>query len=98
MYSVGIAYLLWLLSGFGALGFHRFYLGKILTGLLWMFTGGLGMIGSIYDLFTLARQVRDANMQYVFFNEARRRRQEEQNPQQENWRYASDAEYRTIDE
>jgi hypothetical protein len=37
-------------------------------------------------------------MQNVFFNEARRRRQEEQNPQQENWRYASDAQYRTIDD
>ncbi|MDR1107200.1 MAG: NINE protein, partial [Treponema sp.] len=31
MYSVGIAYLLWFLSGFGALGFHRYYLGKIPT-------------------------------------------------------------------
>jgi TM2 domain-containing membrane protein YozV/predicted transcriptional regulator len=62
MYSVGIAYLLWLISGCGALGFHRFYLGKIPTGLLWMFSGGLGMIGSIYDFFTLPGQVREANI------------------------------------
>jgi predicted transcriptional regulator len=62
MYSVGFAYLLWLVSGFGALGFHRFYLGKIPTGLLWMFTGGLGMVGSIYDFFTLRRQVKEANI------------------------------------
>ncbi len=62
MYSVGIAYLLWLLSGFGALGFHRFYLKKIPTGLLWIMTGGLGMIGAIYDFFTLSQQVRDANI------------------------------------
>jgi len=62
MYSVGIAYLLWLLSGFGAAGFHRFYLGKIPTGLLWMFTGGLGMVGSVYDFFTLPGQVREANI------------------------------------
>jgi hypothetical protein len=61
MYSVGLAYLLWFVSGCGALGFHRFYLGKIPTGLLWMFTGGLGMVGSIYDFFTLSRQVREAN-------------------------------------
>ncbi len=61
MYSVSLAYLLWLVSGCGALGFHRFYLGKIPTGLLWMFTGGLGMVGSIYDFFTLGRQVREAN-------------------------------------
>jgi TM2 domain-containing membrane protein YozV/predicted transcriptional regulator len=62
MYSVGIAYLLWFLSGFGALGFHRFYLGKIPTGLLWMFTGGMGMLGSVYDFFTLPGQVREANL------------------------------------
>jgi hypothetical protein len=62
MYSVGLAYLLWLLSGFGALGFHRFYLGKIPSGLLWMFTGGLGMVGSIYDFLTLPGQVREANI------------------------------------
>jgi predicted transcriptional regulator len=62
MYSTLIAYLLWLFSGCGALGFHRFYLGKIPTGLLWMFTGGLGMIGSIYDFFTLPRQVDEANI------------------------------------
>jgi TM2 domain-containing membrane protein YozV len=67
MYSIGIAYLLWLVSGCGALGFHRFYLGKIPTGLLWMFTGGLGMIGSIYDFFTLPSQVREANIRNAIF-------------------------------
>jgi len=61
MYSSGIAYLLWWLSGCGWLGFHRFYLGKIGTGLLWIFTGGLFGIGSIYDLVTLGRQVKEAN-------------------------------------
>jgi len=62
MYSVVIAYILWLLSGFGLAGFHRFYLGKIPTGLLWMFTGGLLGIGSIYDFITLPGQVREANI------------------------------------
>jgi hypothetical protein len=61
MYSLGIAYLLWLISGFGALGLHRFYLGKIGTGILWMCTGGLAGIGSLYDLFTLPFQVKEAN-------------------------------------
>jgi TM2 domain-containing membrane protein YozV len=67
MYSVGLAYLLWLVSGFGALGFHRFYLGKIPSGLLWMCTGGLFAIGSIYDFFTLPRQVREANIRDALY-------------------------------
>lgn len=62
MYNVGVAYLLWLLSGFGALGFHRFYLNKTATGVLWLLTGGLGMFGSVYDFFTLSAQVREANI------------------------------------
>jgi TM2 domain-containing membrane protein YozV/predicted transcriptional regulator len=62
MYSVGLAYLFWFVSGFGALGLHRFYLGKIPSGILWMCTGGLGMIGAIYDFFTLPKQVEEANI------------------------------------
>jgi TM2 domain-containing membrane protein YozV len=62
-YNVGFAYLLWLLSCFGALGFHRFYLGKVGTGFLWIFTGGLFGIGCLYDLATLPKQVREANIQ-----------------------------------
>ncbi|MDR3130498.1 MAG: NINE protein [Treponema sp.] len=67
MYSVGLAYLLWLISGCGLLGFHRFYLGKIPTGLLWMFSGGLFGIGDLYDFFTLARQVEEANIRNAIF-------------------------------
>jgi hypothetical protein len=61
-YSVGVAYLLWLVSGCGALGFHRFYLGKVGTGILWLLTGGMMGIGCIYDAVTLGRQVREANI------------------------------------
>ncbi|MCL2215104.1 MAG: TM2 domain-containing protein [Treponema sp.] len=76
MYNTFIAYLLWFVSGFGALGFHRFYLGKIPTGLLWMFTGGMAMIGSIYDFFTLPNQVREANIRNAILGEAVRRNAE----------------------
>ena len=62
MYNTAIAYLLWFLSGFGALGFHRFYLNKIGSGLIWLLTGGLLMVGSIYDFFTIPAQVREANL------------------------------------
>jgi TM2 domain-containing membrane protein YozV len=57
MKSKGTAYLLWLCSIFGWLGLHRFYLGKIGTGIIWICTGGLCGIGAIYDLFTLGNQV-----------------------------------------
>ena len=61
-YNTAVAYLLWVLGVFGALGFHRFYLRKIPTGLLWLFSGGLGGVGCIYDFFTLPGQVREANI------------------------------------
>lgn len=91
MYNVGLAYLLWFLSGFGALGFHRFYLGKIPTGILWMCTGGLGMIGSIYDFLTLPGQVREANIRNALFDHPRFRG----GPQ---WRYADDGQVRKVHE
>jgi len=68
VYSTIVAYLLWLISGFGALGFHRFYLGKIGSGLLYVLTGGLFGIGCVYDLFTLPLQVREANLRIGWRN------------------------------
>jgi len=61
MKSKGIAYVLWLVSIFGWLGIHRFYLGKIGTGLIWIFTGGVFGIGALIDLFTLGQQVEQYN-------------------------------------
>jgi TM2 domain-containing membrane protein YozV len=63
LYSLPIAYLLWFFSGFGVMGFHRFYLGKPASGLLYMCTGGLFLMGGIYDLFNMNKLVRDANLQ-----------------------------------
>jgi len=96
MYSTGIAYLLWLLSGCGALGLHRFYLGKIPTGLLWMFTGGLGMFGSIYDFFTLPGQVREANFKKALGDQSNRLYRPLGQPDNINVHYANDAQYRVV--
>jgi hypothetical protein len=62
LYKLSIAYFLWFISGFGALGFHRFYLNRFGTGLLWLFTGGLAGIGALFDLFYIPTMVRDENL------------------------------------
>lgn len=50
--------LAWLLLVFlGLLGIHRMYLGKWLTGLLYLCTGGLFGLGYLYDLWTLNEQI-----------------------------------------
>jgi hypothetical protein len=65
-YNLGIAYILWAVSGFGALGLHRFYLGKYGTGALWLLTGGLGMVGAVIDFFRLPSMVKDANLTHRY--------------------------------
>jgi TM2 domain-containing membrane protein YozV len=56
-----MAYLLWLLGLIGLCGIHRFYVGRPLTGLLWLFTGGLLFVGQIIDLFLIPGMVDRAN-------------------------------------
>ena len=48
----------WLLLSFvGLFGIHRMYMGKWLTGILYLLTGGFFLIGIIYDLWTLNDQI-----------------------------------------
>jgi len=96
MYSTGIAYFLWLFSFFGVFGFHRIYLGKIPSGILWMLTGGLFGLGSIYDFFTLPAQVRQANINWAYFNGTRRSANNGQHSGQ--WRNVNDGQSRIINE
>lgn len=54
--------LAWVLLTFlGLFGVHRFYLGKIITGLLYLLTAGLFGIGYIYDYWTLNEQLSAIN-------------------------------------
>ncbi len=56
-YTVG-----WILLTFlGFFGIHRFYMGKWVTGLLWLLTGGLLGIGVVYDFWTLNEQISQKN-------------------------------------
>jgi len=92
MYNLGIAYLLWALSFFGAAGFHRFYLGKIPTGILWLLTGGMAGVGAIYDFFTLPGQVREANIRKAITEDTYRQSINSHQP----WRNISDGQTRLI--
>jgi TM2 domain-containing membrane protein YozV len=59
--------LAWILLTFlGVFGVHRFYLGKWITGLLYLLTGGLFFLGWLYDLWTLNEQVSRANYRDQF--------------------------------
>ena len=52
----------WILLTFlGFFGIHRFYMGKWLTGLVYLLTGGLFTLGYLYDYWTLNDQVAEIN-------------------------------------
>ena len=58
-YDYNIAWLL--LTYLGLLGAHRFYVGKWVTGLVWLCTGGVFGVGYLYDYWTMNEQVSLAN-------------------------------------
>ena len=68
-----IVFFSWILFGAPAyalwLGIHRFYVGKVWTGLLWLLTGGLFFIGVVVDfIMILAGIFKDRDGKYVLYD------------------------------
>lgn len=61
--------LAWVLLTFlGIFGIHRMYMGKWLTGLLYLLTGGLFLLGVLYDFWTLNDQISLKHARRGIFN------------------------------
>lgn len=59
-YDYNIAWLL--LTFLGIFGVHRFYLGKWISGIIWLCTGGFFLLGYLYDYLNLNEIVSEQNM------------------------------------
>lgn len=59
--SLGVSYGLWALCIVGAAGIHRFYLGRWITGIIWLCTWGLFGLGLLIDLIIMPGIVDRAN-------------------------------------
>lgn len=63
MKSKGIAYLLWFFLGWA--GIHRFYVGKVVSGIIYLLSFGLFGFGWFLDLFLLSGYVDTYNALYL---------------------------------
>ena len=61
-YTIG-----WILLTFlGVFGLHRFYQGKVGTGIIYLLTFGLCFVGVIYDYWTLNEQISAKNAERAY--------------------------------
>ena len=65
MRNTGLAYVFWCLCLVGVCGIQRFYAGKWVTGIIWLLTGGLLLVGQIIDLLLIPRMIERANRTQV---------------------------------
>ena len=60
--QLSMAYLFWLPSLIGVAGLHRFYLGRPVSGIFYLLTGGIFGLGTLYDALTMPQHVRSARL------------------------------------
>ena len=58
-----LAYVFWLAGLLGFSGLHRFYMGRWISGTLWLLTGGFCFVGQLIDLVMMQRMIADTNRQ-----------------------------------
>lgn len=61
--ATAVAYGLWALCLLGVAGVHRFYLGRPITGVIWLLTWGLLGIGLLVDLFLIPGIVAERDLE-----------------------------------
>ena len=66
--SKGKAYAFWLLIIFGVGGGQRFYAGRHISGLIYMFTGGFFGFGQLLDLLLIPQMIDDFNRRQRLLN------------------------------
>ena len=62
----GVAYILWAFGLMGFCGIHRFYSGKIASGLIYFFTLGFFGFGQFIDLFLIPGMTRERNLRLMY--------------------------------
>ena len=62
----GVAYILWAFGLMGFCGIHRFYSGKITSGLIYFLTFGFLGVGQVVDLFLIPGMTREKNMRLLY--------------------------------
>ena len=58
----GVAYILWAFGLMGFCGIHRFYSGKVTSGLVYLVTLGFFGVGQFVDLFLIPGMTRERNI------------------------------------
>ena len=62
----GVAYILWAFGFMGFCGIHRFYSGKITSGLVYFFTLGFFGVGQVVDLFLIPGMTKERNLRLLY--------------------------------